>query len=505
MQRVAFYTRISLSEEIQKYSLGAQQERLEAFCKSQYGDEWILSKVYKDSASGTNLNRPELQQMLANARSGAFDVILVFRVDRLSRRVAELSQLAHELKGYNVALRSATEPIDTSTPAGMMIFQTLGVFAEFEQQSIVQRTKTGMLRKAQTGSWPGGRVPLGYRFSKGSGLEIEETEAVIVRKVFNYYTAGKEGSSRISQRLNAAGYRSKKGRMFNRKSILHILRNPFYIGKFRWQQEEFDSDHQPIISNEVFTAAKEILEKRSSESPGKKWHTQDQRILSGLIWCRKCKSRMVGVSANSRGVKFQYYACTKRLDTSDCDMDYIRADYVEEQILSQVQTVFQDKALLESIWESAQEKLAENAPAIEKELTHLNQQRTKIQATIDRYYVAFETGTMTPTTCNQRLEDLTAQLKQMDDQGQALTEKRAALDLPALKMSFLEEILSNLKGVVDAVPIPQKKHLLHLLVKKVLINDRRTFEVWYRLPQFPGVRTLGSMVAPRGLEPLLPP
>jgi len=153
------------------------------------------------------------------------------------------------------------------------------------------------------------------------------------------------------------------------------------------------------------------------------------------------------------------------------------------------------------IWtlqESAQEKLAANAPAIEKELTHLNQQRAKIQATIDRYYVAFESGTMTPTTCNQRVEDLTAQLKQLEDQHEALTEQRAALDLPALKMSFLKEILSNLKGVVDAVPIPQKKHLLHLLVKKVLICDRRTFEVWYRLPQFPGVRTLGSMVAPRG-------
>ena len=80
-----------------------------------------------------------------------------------------------------------------------------------------------------------------------------------------------------------------------------------------------------------------------------------------------------------------------------------------------------------------------------------------------------------------------------------------ALDLPALKTDFLQEILSNLKGVVEAVPAPQKKHLLHLLVKKVLIKDQRTFEVWYRLPQFPGVRILGHLVAPRGLEPLLPP
>ena len=148
MQRVAFYTRISLSEEIQKYSLSAQQDRLESFCNGQFGSEWKLTKLYRDSASGTHLNRPELQQMLADAQSNAFDVLLVFRVDRLSRRVAELSVLANELQASGVSLQSATEPIDTSTPAGMMIFQTLGVFAEFEQQSIVERTKTGILRKA---------------------------------------------------------------------------------------------------------------------------------------------------------------------------------------------------------------------------------------------------------------------------------------------------------------------------------------------------------------------
>ncbi len=164
--------------------------------------------------------------------------------------------------------------------------------------------------------------------------------------------------------------------------------------------------------------------------------------------------------------------------------------------MAEIQTVFRDEALLESIWESAQEKLAANAPAIDDELKHLCQQRTKTQAALDRYYRAFESGTMTPETCNKRVEELTSQLKQMGEQHQALQEKRTTLDLPAMKMGFLQEILTNLKGVVDAVPIPQKKHLLHLLVKKVLICDRRTFEVWYRLPQFPGVRMPGNLVAP---------
>ena len=112
---------------------------------------------------------------------------------------------------------------------------------------------------------------------------------------------------------------------------------------------------------------------------------------------------------------------------------------------------------------------------------------------------------MAPAACNQRVEELTTQLQQLDDQRAVLQEQRVALDLPALRTDFLHEILTNLAAVVDAVPNAQKKHLLRLLVEKVLIRDRSTFELWYQLPQFQGVRTLSHLVAPRGLEPLLPP
>ncbi len=195
----------------------------------------------------------------------------------------------------------------------------------------------------------------------------------------------------------------------------------------------------------------------------------------------------------------------KRLDTKDCDQDYVRADIIEEQILAEIQTIFQDEALLADIWTSAQQKLAANAPAIDAELKNLDKQRTKHQAALDRYFQAFESGTMDSSTCNQRVHELSTQIKQLDEEREALRTQRQSLDLPALKTDFLHEILSNLREVVEAVPNPQKKHLLHLLVKKVLVKNRCTFEVWYRLPQFPGVRTLGIMVAPRGLEPLLPP
>ena len=498
MQRVAFYTRISLDEDKQKYSLPAQQERLEVYCKGQFGDDWTHFKTYRESASGTTLKRPQLQRMIVDAKSEAFDVLIVFRVDRLSRRVAELSVLATELKSYGVDLKSATEPIDTSSPAGMMIFQTLGVFAEFEQKSIVERTKTGMLKKAQTGEWPGGTVPLGYRFESEDGLLIVESEAQIVRKVFDLYIQGNEGSSAIANKLNQSGYRTRKGNKFSRKAVLVILRSPFYVGRFRWQKEEFESGHESIVSDEVFEAAQKILAKRSSESNGKHWQNQSERILTGLLRCSRCNSAMFGVSANARGKKTSYYACRKRLATKDCDQDYVRADMLEDKILTDIQAVFEDEALMQEVWVAAQEKLAASRPNIDAEIKAAQDQRQKCQAALQRYFSAFENGTMDPAACNGRVAEMTTQARQFEAQLLELGQQQEQLDLPALRMDFIHEILTNLRGVLDAVPSAQKKHLLHLLVKKVLIEDKRTFKVWYRLPQFPGgVRTLSLLVAPR--------
>ena len=184
---------------------------------------------------------------------------------------------------------------------------------------------------------------------------------------------------------------------------------------------------------------------------------------------------MVGVSANAKGNKFSYYACNKRLDTQGCDQDYVRADLIEEQILGEVQAVFGNEALLEEIWQSAQRKLVENAPSIDAELKVLGQERERIEAALSKYFRAFEDGTMKPAACNERIKELSAQAEELEDRRRALRERRSSLDLPAIKTDFLNEILTNLKGVVEAVPNPQNKHLLQLLLEKVLIKDQRTF------------------------------
>jgi site-specific DNA recombinase len=135
--RVCIYTRISTDEENQPTSLHSQRERLEAFCTAQEG--WRIVAHKQDQATGTKLDRPGLQAALDLARRGAIDMLLVYRVDRLSRKVRQLAQLAEELDTLKVVLRSATEPFDTGSAAGRMMLQMLAVFAEFEHATIVDR------------------------------------------------------------------------------------------------------------------------------------------------------------------------------------------------------------------------------------------------------------------------------------------------------------------------------------------------------------------------------
>jgi site-specific DNA recombinase len=168
--RVATYLRISTDEERQPYSLEAQAERLSGYIAVQSG--WRLVLTHSDRMTGKLLDRPGLQQALHDARAGRYDLLLVFKVDRLARSVSGLAKVLEELDAAGVAFRSASEPFDTTTAAGRMMVQMLGVFAEFEREMIVERTRMGLARKAAKGEWTGGRPPFGYRYDPAGRLLV---------------------------------------------------------------------------------------------------------------------------------------------------------------------------------------------------------------------------------------------------------------------------------------------------------------------------------------------
>ncbi len=161
--RVGIYVRRSTDDEHQPYSIEAQDTRLDAYIGSQPGCRIVAR--FPDDASGATTEREGLQSALAAARAGLIDVLLVYRVDRFSRNLRDMVMLLDELDSAGVVFRSATEPFDTSTPMGRMLVQMLGMFAQFERDTIIDRV-TGMERKHAKGKWKGGKRPFGYQVDK---------------------------------------------------------------------------------------------------------------------------------------------------------------------------------------------------------------------------------------------------------------------------------------------------------------------------------------------------
>ncbi|OGQ00334.1 MAG: hypothetical protein A2Z40_04395 [Deltaproteobacteria bacterium RBG_19FT_COMBO_60_16] len=493
--RVGFYTRISTDEDHQKYSLGAQSERLEAFCRAQYGDDWRLHKIYRDMESGIHMNRPGLEEMIFDAEARAFDVLLVFRVDRLSRKVRELAQMVDELAKHGVILKSITEPFDTANAAGKMMLQMLGVFAEFEHATIVERTKVGMEKKAKSGKWVGGVVPYGYQLDPEKGLVVKEEEAIVVRKMFQMYAFGRQGVHTICHMLNEAGYRKRTGHAWDKRVILHIIKSPVYVGKVRWRDAIYEGTHESVVSEVLYDKAKGILKDRAESLSGRRFDNGDERLLAGVIKCSRCKSHMVGVSTHKKDRRFPYYLCSKRWNTRECDQDYIRADHVEATILQDIKAMFRDEPFIARVREEANKRLVAAKPDLEKEIAWLENQMTKAQGAIDRYFDAFETGTLKAELCSEKVGDLNTRLVGLEAEKRDLETRRARLELPSIDREMLTALIDNFDQVIAAGTNPQKKHLLRRVVKKVLVHDRNTTEVWYALSPPPSVHTPRDLMA----------
>ncbi|MFL6140389.1 MAG: recombinase family protein [Labedaea sp.] len=281
--RVGIYVRRSTDDEHQPYSIEAQDTRLGAYIDSQPG--WRLVKRFADDASGASTDRPGLTKAIAAARAGIIDVLLVYRVDRFSRNLRDMVMLLDELDKVGVVFRSATEPFDTSTPMGRMLVQMLGMFAQFERDTIIDRVIAGMERKAAKGKWKGGKRPFGYQVDKTTHtLIVDENEAVIIRLIFDLYTKDRLGSRAIATILNDRGHRTSSGGRWSGYQVIRALNNRVYLGELTFREITTTGTHQPIIDTAVWAQAQAILDARG-ESHAHRAASGSDYVLTGRLRC----------------------------------------------------------------------------------------------------------------------------------------------------------------------------------------------------------------------------
>ena len=303
MRRAALYIRVSTLEQAQEgYSVGEQRERLIAYCKAQ---DWLIADIYVDGGyTGSNLNRPGIQKLMSETEK--FDVVLVYKLDRLSRSQRDTLYLIEEIFRPNkVDFVSMQESFDTSSPFGKAMIGLLAVFAQLEREQIKERTWMGRVARAKTGlHHGGGNIPIGYDYEDGK-LIVNPYEAEQVRKIYEWYLSGSSLKA-ITDKLQDAGYTNKYSSYNSWSSVRNILENETYIGRLHFGDVVVDHAHEAIITEEQFNAAQILRGKRREQFGSHAF--QSKHVLTGLLFCGHCGGRYY---LRNTG-KYSYYACYSR-------------------------------------------------------------------------------------------------------------------------------------------------------------------------------------------------
>ncbi|MCL2030351.1 MAG: recombinase family protein [Oscillospiraceae bacterium] len=290
--KAACYVRVSTENQLDNYSIEEQTRRLEAYCASK---GWAVSGVYADGGySGGNTERPALRKMLGDIRGGQVDIVLVHKLDRLSRSQKDTLTLIED--GFlrrGVEFVSVSENFDTSTGFGRAMIGMLSVFAQLEKEQITERLTMGRVGRGRAGLYHGGPVsPTGYTYA-GGRLVVDEYKAAQVREVFGLFLSG-HGVSAIRRRMD-----ERYGGWSSHSLVSGILRNTVYIGKVKFNQVQYDGVHEAIVDPAVFRQAQALLRGGRPKAP-----LRSGCLLTGLVRCARCGARY---SANHG-----YYKCYSR-------------------------------------------------------------------------------------------------------------------------------------------------------------------------------------------------
>jgi site-specific DNA recombinase len=314
--RCAIYTRKSTEHNLDLAfnSLDAQREACEAYIKSQAHEGWRLLPEHYDEGglSGASLERPALQLLLTQVREGRVDVIVVYKVDRLTRSLADFAKLVEEFDAHEVSFVSVTQSFNTTSSMGRLTLNVLLSFAQFEREVIGERVRDKIAASKRKGLWVGGPVPLGYR-SIAKKLIVVEEEAEHVRTIFRrYLTLGSIGL--LVEDLHRCGVRprARVGRdggtisptRFMVGPLAYLLKNRFYIGEVVYRGEVYPGEQQPIVQRELFEAVQAKLKDRAVTRKVRR--SRSPSFLSGLLFDDR-GNPMSPSHANKKGVRYRYY------------------------------------------------------------------------------------------------------------------------------------------------------------------------------------------------------
>ncbi|RMA42345.1 recombinase family protein [Rhodophyticola porphyridii] len=356
--RCAIYTRKSSEEGLEQdfNSLDAQREACEAFVQSQVGEGWqAMSERYDDGGiSGGTMDRAGLQRLLDDVSRDRVDVIVVYKIDRLTRSLPDFARMVEIFDRHKVSFVSVTQAFNTTSSMGRLSLNVLLSFAQFEREVTGERIRDKIAASKARGMWMGGNLPLGYdRPRDGTRrLVVNEGEAETVRSIFRRYLD--LGSVHdLARALEATGVRSKirrdkdgariAGRPFSRGALFHLLRNPVYLGLIRHKGVLHEGLHAPIVDRTLFDAVQEQLTASTRRGNNRHSGARSRSQLTGRIFDATGERMSPTFAIGARGKRYRYYVSTSLQQggkrRGDDVLRRVPADFLEQALIDRLRRI----------------------------------------------------------------------------------------------------------------------------------------------------------------------
>lgn len=355
-KRCAVYCRVSSDERLDQSfnSIDAQKEAGLAYVASQRAEGWIpVADDYIDPGfSGGNVERPALKRLMADIEAGGIDIVVVYKIDRLTRSLTDFSKLIEVFERQHVSFVSVTQQFNTTTSMGRLMLNILLSFAQFEREVTGERIRDKIAASKAKGMWMGGYPPLGYRVENRRLVVVEE-EAALVRRIFTDFTVCRSTTDLVRQ-LSADGKTTKAGKPFSKQALYAVLHNRVYLGEIMHKGKGYPGAHAAIVEQAFWDAAHAILAQNNRQRTSETWQRrQHEALLVGLFYTHDGDRYQPVFTRKANGKRYRYYAPGRkeRFGAAASSTSRIPAEPVEQLVLTQIQASLQAPEVVQSVWD----------------------------------------------------------------------------------------------------------------------------------------------------------
>lgn len=518
---IAIYARQSI-EKKDSVSIESQIEKCKTYCDEQD------YKIYKDSGySGKNINRPQFSKLLEDIKNGSVKKVIAYRLDRISRSIADFSQLLIMFDEYNVDFISATENFDTNSPMGRAMINIVMTFAQLERETIVERVTDNYYFRANNGYWAGGYAPYGYQIKhiigtdgkRHSILEENIEQSKIVKRIYDMYINENMSMRKISQQLNLEEIPTLKGDgLWGINAISAILSRPIYTSatakiydyyyslgtNITNNIESFDSSMTanlygktkknvkvkarrnydemylslinctPIISNEDWFKTQKI--KGTTKYLPPRTNTSKISFLCGLVKCGKCGGNLVTQGCKNRyGIKYHYLICTvkRNLGSSSCNNKMIDVSKLQDIVIADMKNYFNSKDIKSKINVYLKNNKNKNIKTLNKKEL-LENDIVKLNIQIDNLINSIaESNECTLKYINKKIEEL-------ENEKQNKLQQISALNLVDNENDNVIEYVKNINEKLNSNDFDELKLLCKTVIEKIVVTDEN-IDIHYKI------------------------